>query len=440
MSLESKKIDHIELAYRGQNWVVIIAAALFFFFEFIQMSMFNSIDQQLMKAFDLDATQLGNVASMYFYGNICFLLVAGILLDRFSTRRLILTAMAVCVLCTYGFAFSQAVWQLEVFRFITGMGAAFCMLSAVRLASRWFPPQRIALVVGVVITIAMLGGIYAQTPVILLTKAINWRGAIIFNASLGVVFWLLILFLVKDYPQNLHQQQLQQKATLNEWGFFPALKRALKNKQNWLAGIYTNIMSWPVVVLGATWGVPYVVAVRHLTTTQASYVTSMIFLGAIVGSPIAGWFSDYIRRRRLSMQLGGVITLIIFVAIMKLPGLGLGSLMVLFFLLGLIASVQVVSYPLVVESNPLEITTTAEGVTCTLIMSAGAIGSLVGWLLDRNWIGLHHADGSRLYLPHNYQIAALVFVVGFSVATLITFAIKETYARHYSQLNEGDNE
>lgn len=440
MSVHTKKSEQIQLAYPGQDWVVIIVTALFFFFEFIQMSMFNSIDQQLIRTFSLNATQLGNIASMYFYGNISFLLIAGILLDRFSTRYLILTAMAVCVVCTYGFALSTAVWQLEICRFITGMGAAFCMLSAVRLASRWFAPQKIALVVGVVITIAMLGGIYAQTPVILLTQILGWRGAIIVNASLGVVFWFLILFLVRDYPSNLHEQQLQQKATLNEWGFFPALWCALKNKQNWLAGIYTNILSWPVVVLGATWGLPYIMNVRHLTATQASFVTSMIFLGAIIGSPIAGWFSDYIRRRRLSMQLGGVATLAIFAIILMAPHLGLPSLLILFFLLGLVASVQVVSYPLVVESNPLEITTTAEGVTCTLIMSAGTIGSLVGWSLDYHWVGLHYADGSRHYLPGNYQIAGLIFIIGFALATLVAFAIKETYARHYSQLKGGDHE
>lgn len=440
MNSANEKVDSIELAYPAQNWVVIISTALFFFFEFIQMSMFNSIDQQLMRSFDLNATQLGNIASMYFYGNICFLLIAGMLLDRFSTRRLILIAMALCILCTYGFALSQNIWQLQVCRFITGMGAAFCMLSAVRLASRWFPPQRIALVVGVVITIAMLGGIYAQTPVILLTHALGWRGAILFNASLGVIFWLLIWFLVKDYPSNLHQQQLQQKATLSEWGFFPALWRALKNKQNWFAGIYTNIMSWPVVVLGATWGLPYIVAVRDLTSTQASYITSMIFLGAIIGSPITGWFSDYIQRRRLSMQIGGLLTLVIFTAILKLPDLGLISLMILFFLLGLVASVQVVSYPLVVESNPLEITTTAEGVTCTLIMSAGIISSLIGWSLDHHWLGLYSNNGSRLYLPSNYQDTALIFIIGFTLATLVAFAIKETFARHYSQLKRDQYE
>lgn len=440
MTQSHHKTPNIQLAYPGQNWVVLIVTALFFFFEFIQMSMFNAIDQQLIQTFHLSASELGNIASMYFYGNICFLLIAGMLLDRFSTRRLILIAMAVCVLCTYGFAVSQAVWQLEVFRFITGMGAAFCMLSAVRLASRWFPPYRIALVIGVVITIAMLGGIYAQTPVVLLSQALTWRGAIIFNASIGVVFWLLILLLVRDYPANLAQQQQQQKQTLHEWGFFPALWRALKNKQNWLAGLYTNILSWPVVVLGATWGLPYIVNVRHLTSTQASYITSMIFLGAIIGSPVAGWFSDYIQRRRLSMQLGGLATLGIFAAIMMLPGLGLPGLMMLFFLLGLVASVQVVSYPLVVESNPMEITTTAEGVTCTLIMSAGAIGSLIGWSLDYHWVGMHHADGSRLYLPGNYQIAALIFIIGFALATLIAFAIKETYARHYTQLKEVKDE
>ncbi|MES1989164.1 MAG: MFS transporter, partial [Pseudomonadota bacterium] len=71
-------------------WVVCISAALFFFYEFIQMNMLNSLGGYLVKEYDISATQLGNLSAWYFYANLLFLLSAGLVLDRLSTRKVIL--------------------------------------------------------------------------------------------------------------------------------------------------------------------------------------------------------------------------------------------------------------------------------------------------------------------------------------------------------------
>jgi MFS family permease len=415
----------IELAYPGHSWVVVLSAALFFFFEFIQMNMFNAIDPSLIHAYKVTATQLGNLSAMYFYGNVSFLLVTGILLDRISTRHALILAMSTCVVFTYLFALSTALWQAEVCRFITGMASTFCMLSAVRLASRWFPPRRVALVIGLVVTIAMAGGMLAQTPLTYLVQAVGWRFSVMINATLGVSFLLVLAACVRDFPLNAGKQHEQELDELHKMGFWHSIGKAIANRQNWFAGVYTNLVSFPVVILGASWGSLYLMHTRDLTHVQTSYVTTMIFLGMIIGSPAVGWFSDFIGLRKLPMILGALLTLGLILLIMYLPGLGLYSLMGLFFLLGFVSSSQVISYPLVVESNSMAITTTAEGLACTLIMSAGLFQLVFGALLDANWSGkLVH--GIRIYSAHDFQLAMLMFPVAFVVALVIAFFIKET--------------
>ena len=56
-----KKTIHTRLA-----WAVILTASLFFFYEFIQLNMFNAIAVDLLQAFNLNATELGQLSSMYF--------------------------------------------------------------------------------------------------------------------------------------------------------------------------------------------------------------------------------------------------------------------------------------------------------------------------------------------------------------------------------------
>lgn len=410
-------------------WIVVLSAALFFFYEFIQMNMFNAINPSLMQAFSVTATQLGNLSATYFYGNVLFLFIAGMLLDRFSTRRLLLTAIVVCVICTYLFALSANIFQAEICRFITGIASTFCMLSAVRLASRWFPVRRIALVIGVVLTFAMMGGVLAQTPMTFLTNAFGWRHAVMINATLGLLFIVLIFLFVRDYPEHIAHVREQEKSHLKELGFLASIKSAIINKQNWFAGIYTNFLSFPIVILGAAWGSMYLMHVRNLTHEQSSYVTSMIFFGTIVGSPFLGWLSDQLGYRKKPMIIGAILTLILMLIIMLVPNLSLHALMVLFFVLGFIASTQVISYPLVVESNPRTITTTAEGLTCTLVMTAGLFQLMFGWLVDLTWNG-QMQNGIRVYSAHNFQTAAWMFPVVFVIALVISFFIKETNCKH----------
>src|SRR3990167_1401454 len=94
-----EKTVHTKLA-----WAVVLTASLFFFYEFIQMNIFNSINTQLREAFNLDAVHIGQLFSMYFYANFLCIFAAGNLLDRFSTKKLLLGAITVCTIGTFLFS------------------------------------------------------------------------------------------------------------------------------------------------------------------------------------------------------------------------------------------------------------------------------------------------------------------------------------------------
>src|SRR3990167_9412008 len=122
---------------RFQPWVVCFSAALFFFFEFIQLNMFNALGPDLVEEFHIDAPVLATISDKYFLANILFLFPAGMILDRISTRKIIIWSMLISIVCTYGFSIADSVWQMKAARFVTGIAGSFCLLGCVRLASRW---------------------------------------------------------------------------------------------------------------------------------------------------------------------------------------------------------------------------------------------------------------------------------------------------------------
>lgn len=426
-----KRIDNPLNFSKIQAWLVCLSAALFFFYEFIQMGMFNSISQELMHDFSINAGQLGFLSATYFYADVIFLLFAGILVDRFSIRIIILSAMVMVVLSTILFAFSQSFKIAAFSHFIAGIGNAFCFLSCIKLATRWFSSQRLALVIGIIITIAMAGGIVAQTPFALVVHALGWRNAVLINAGLGIFITLLVYFFVYDYPKHQLSQKMTEGVADKPISVMRSICLSLQNKQNTLAGIYTCLLNLPIILLGALWGTLYLTQVHHLEKTQASLVATMIFLGTIIGSPLVGWFSDFIGRRRLLMIIGAILSLLVLLAIMLIPILHFYSLLILFLLLGFFTSTQIISYPLIAESNPRYLTGTSTSLASILIMGGGAVFQpLFGWLIDLHW-NQTFSQGIPYYSSSNFLYGMSIMPIAFIVSLIAAFCLRETYCQPY---------
>ncbi len=425
--------DHTETPSNNvlQASLVCFTASLFFFYEFVQLNMFNAIDPALMREFQISAARLGQLSAHYFYANVLFLFPAGIILDRVSTRKVILLAMALSIVSTILFAFASSIAIAEICRFLTGIAASFCFLSCMRLASRWFPPKHMALVMGLIVTMAMLGGMVAQTPMTLLTDAFGWRNTLLIDAAAGAVMLLAIFLVVRDYPSYTAALLQQQRQDLIAMGFWKTLARAVSNLQNWLAGLYTCLLNLPIFLLGAMWGSLYLVQIHDLTRTQSSYVTSMIFVGTIIGSPAIGLLSDRITRRKMPMIVCAICSLIVILLIMYLPHLSVASAMWLFFALGFFTSAQIISYPLIAESNPRALIGTASGLASTLIMAGGVSQPIFGWLMGLYW-NQQMQNGIPLYSINNFRIALAIMPIAFILGLVATVFIKETYCKSQS--------
>ena len=426
VSTESENLKQNPL----QPWLVCLSAALFFFYEFIQMGMFNSLGPDLMRDFSINAAQLGNLSATYFYGDVTFLFFAGMMLDRFSTRKIILSAMVLCVSATVVFAISSSAFIAGLCHYIAGIGNAFCFLSCIKLASRWFPSNRMALIVGITVTIAMAGGAVAQTPLTLLSQAVGWRQAVLLDAGLGALIVGLVWYFVQDEPKKSANQLDHASSSIK-----PSLKEsvmfALTNKQNWLGGLYTCFLNLPIFLLGELWGVMYLTQVRMIPRTDASIITSMLFIGTIIGSPIAGWLSDRLSKRRFPMIVGAVCSLVVILMIMLPSTLSFTSLLILFLALGFFTSTQIISYPAITESNPKAFTGTSVGLASVLIMGSGAIFQpLFGWLMDLHWDG-KLIDGMAIYSAHAFSYGMAIMPIAFIIGLAAAIWLRETNCQPY---------
>ena len=407
-------------------WFVTLTASLFFFYVFIQLNLFNAIDVQLMQAFKLNAAELGKLSSLFFYANTLFLFPAGILLDRYSTKKILLFAATMTTFGTFLFGLAEAYLLAATGRFMVGIGAAFCFLSCIRIATRWFPPSKMAFVTGMIVTMAMIGGLVAQTPVALLSEMIGWRHAVLFDAGLGGFILLAIFLFVQDYPPGSQDKIKHQHSQLKSLGFWQSIRLVFLNPQNWFGGLYTALLNLPIFLLGALWGIHYLMEAHHLTLLQGSYATTLLFVGVIFGSPFFGWVSDRLRRRVLPMVIGAIASFIIILALMYMPNLSLGTILLLFFLIGFVTSSQVLTYPTIAELNSPALTSSAISVISFTIMVSGVIFQpLFGWVMELHW---DHTiiNGVPVYSPADMLNAMMIMPIGFVIGFFISLMMKET--------------
>ncbi len=403
-------------------WVVCFAASLFFFYEFIQGNMFASIADNIMHDFHIQADKMTYLSSIYYLSNVIFLFAAGMLLDRFSTKKTMLVAMLFCVLSTFLLAYAHSYYLALLCRFITGIGSAFCFLGPIRIASRWFPPKRMALVTGAVVTMAMSGGMLAQYPLTKLVLQVGWRDSLMMVGWLGVAMLIMMAIWIKDKPGHAIEH-VRKKIS-----FLTVAKMAYFNPQTLRAALYASLMNMAVAVFGAMMGSLYLMQRLGVTKEDAAMVNSMLFLGAIIGGPLIGWVSDKMGLRVLPMKVGALVSLLIFLVILYFP-VSFGVMALLFFLLGFFTAAQVISYALVAESSSP--TMTAMAVSIVSILTQG------GYIVYQNlfssvlvWHGeMHMTDGVPVYSLANYQTAAMILPLGLIVALVAISKLKETYCR-----------
>ncbi|MDI1352629.1 MAG: MFS transporter, partial [bacterium] len=396
------------------------SAGLFFLYEFFQLNIFDVINQPLRTDFNIDATQLSWMSSAYLWADILFLLPAGIILDRFSTRKVILTAMSVCVVGTVGFATTQSFLLASFFHFLSGIGNAFCFLSCIVLVSHWFPARRQALVIGSLVTMAFIGGMMAHTPFAYLYELFGWRNALLIDGGVGACLLVWIYLVVKDRPCDA-----PERTQVIQGHIISSFAKAFANPQNWLAGLFTSFLNLPIMVLCALWGASYLQVVHHLPDIAASNVVSMIFMGSIIGCPVVGWLSDSQGRRKPLMIIGAVATLITVIPLFMDLALSQMTLSILFFSLGFFTSTQVISYPLIAESNDSANTGSSTGIASVIIMGGGGVGQvLFGWLMT------HHAHVSgAAYSVADFQYAMWMFPIAALAALIAVLLTRETYCK-----------
>ena len=407
-------------------WMIVALGALYYCYEYFLRISPSIMTHELMREYHLTATEVGNLSACYYHAYVPMQILVGLLMDRYGPRRLLTAACLFCAIGTYLFAAGYNLQVAEIGRLCVGFGSAFAFVGALKLATIWLPPHRFAFISGAITCLGMLGAMTGDIVLRVLVDMLGWQVTIYASAFVGVILAFIIWIVVRDMNPV---SRTYHADSLCFHGLIIGLLSALKNPHIWLNGLIGFLLYLSLSAFAELWGISYLEQARGLSKTHAAYANSLIFLGWAIGAPLWGWFSDFIRLRRLPILIGSIFAFIVLSFLIYMPYLTVTEIDLLSFSFGLMCSAQVIVFAVCREVTSVRMAGTAIALTNMFVMIGGNFFQpIVGRLLDVKWMGTF-SEGVRTYSPAAYQYALSILPFSILLTIIALFFIRETYGR-----------
>jgi MFS family permease len=241
----------------------------------------------------------------------------GVALDRFGSRRLIVTGAFVMAAGQLVLALSPSVGLAYLGRALVGAGDATTFISVLRLVPAWFPPRRVPVLTQVTGLVGQLGQVLSAVPLAALLHGPGWTTAFVSVAAVGVVAGTAVLLVVRDAPPG----------TPRSTGAADLRRVALDLRSAWRhpgtrLGLWTHFTTqFPGTVFALMWGYPFLIGGEGLTASMAGALLSLFVLAGVVAGPVVGVLVERHPLRRSWLVLGVVsANVVLWTTVLAWPG------------------------------------------------------------------------------------------------------------------------
>lgn len=414
--------------YRSlQPYLIVGLAGFFYIYEFYLRVMPSAITHELMLSFSIDASGLGLISSLFYFGYAPMQIPAGLLFDRFSPRVILTISVFFCSAGALLFGMTDSFALACVARYIIGFSSSFAFVGSLILASRWFEAKYYAMIAGIIQFMGSFGAMAGEAPIAKIVEIFGWRPTAIWSALGGIFLAVLFALIIRNQPPETLNDVKNSQHLSSYHNECTRLKRVLGEPQTWAVALYAFSCWAPISIFAAMWGVPFLTKLYQTSAATASTAVMATWLGTAVASPFVGWWSNRINNRRLPLILCSIASLITSVLMIYIP-ISWPMMTLVLFLFGCAAGSQTLTFGLVQDIHPPAVAGTAVGFNNMAVILGGmTLLPLVGLILKSHWSGaLIH--GLPDYQISNYQTALIMVPIcaGIGIFSSVLL-IKETH-------------
>jgi MFS family permease len=386
---------------------VFLPFAVGYYLSYLFRTINGLISSVLTSNLALGAADLGLLTSVYFLTFAAAQIPVGALLDRYGPRRVQAALLVIAAIGAALFGAAQAFWALVLARAMIGVGVAAALTAGLKAIVLWFPRERVALLNGSMVMLGALGAVTATAPAEVLMDWIGWRGLFELLAGATAASAVLVYIMVPEQvaPSSKAPNPL-------------SLKSVYANSRFWRLAPVSATSVGSAWALQGLWAAAWLTDVEELDRPS---VVTQLFVMAIalsVGGFFLGSIADQMRRRGIGPERLFALLAMLFIAaqlalVLRLP---LPSI-VLWSAVAIVGAGTVLSYAIVAEYFPKELTGRANGALNVFHFGWAFVLQYAIGLVLQQWPS---QDGHYPIIA--YQIA-LSFNLGLQIAALAWFEL-----------------
>ena len=374
--------------WRGR-WTVFGAIAAVYFFAYFHRVSTSVIAPDLLADFNVNATVLGFMSSMYFYLYALEQPVVGYLADRWGPRWVVAVWTLVAALGCFIFGLAPSIEWASAGRALIGFGVGGVFVPGMKAFSQWFREKEFATLTGVLLALGNLGAIVATTPLAWAARMWGWRGSFMAIGAITLVL-ALFAFLLIENPQPKDDESRAKGTSSKDSGADSPLKSVLhifSSIRFWILGAIFFGAFGTYLTFQGLWATTFLMSLLGLDLFHASVFNMLIPIGLILGAPFTGWLSSRfsLNKERVLIGLLALETALWACLVFAGKDLGItGILAILLTLGGASGGLGTILWALVRDTTPAPIL----GLTTGLLNPSPFVGVAIfqvwtGAILDR---------------------------------------------------------
>ena len=350
---------------------------------------------------------------------------AGLLLDRFGSKALIVSGAIVMAAGQLTLAFTESLPAAIAARAVVGLGDALIFISVLRLVPHWFTPRQVPLVTQLTGICGQLGQVLSAVPFLALLAGEGWTTAYVSVVVVGVISIVLTLALVKNTP-NGKVSDPQTSSVSEVW----ASVKTVWLRPGTRLGFFTHMgTQFSVTVFALMWGLPYLTVAQGLSPRLAGTLLSLSVVAAILAGIVIGVFTGRRPHRRSRLVLAIIASnAAIWTIVLALPSAApLWLLMLLVVVISVGGPGSMVGFDFARTFNPSATLGTAQG----MVNMGGFIASLL--VMQTMGVVIGAAGG------YSFESFRLAWTVQYAIWTLAVIGILITRKKTRRQLQDERN-
>ena len=231
----------------------------------------------------------------------------GKLIDVLGTRAGFATVMIWWSLACASHGLARGFGLLAASRFLLGMGEGGGFPAATKAVAEWFTPKDRATAMGIINAGTAVGAVIAPPAIAAIIAGLNWRWVFFLSGLLGLVWTAAWMTLYRDPVAA----EAQGPAPPGE--FFRLL--AQRQIHGLVLAKFLSDAAWYFYLF---WLPKYLYDVRGFDTKKVGYYAWIPYAASGLGSLMGGWFSSWLLRRNVSVDLSRKIALGASAAVMPI--------------------------------------------------------------------------------------------------------------------------